>query len=186
MYKYFESIITAILEIEEEKLSFSVFDSPDVSDRDNNESNLMRSLNAAFLIALSGFHDEESEFAMELLDQAEESLQWKEAGQFYKNGLKLIQDEIQRVCETDRKFADRIKALSEWLSGEEKLKDSDETREKVWSVFFPEANGLIKDRNRMIKALREKRSVSITKLNELPVTDPAKQLLFCPFFRQAH
>lgn len=178
MYKYLESIITAIIQIEEEKSSLSVFDSTDVSDCDNDELNLIRSINAAFLTALSGFHNEGSELAAELLNQVEESRQWGEIGKFYKRGIKLVRDEIQRVCESDQAFEENMKDLTEWLSDDEQLKDSDTTREKIWSVFFPEANGIIKDRNAMIEALRKKRSVSITKLNDSPVNEPAEQLLF--------
>ena len=80
MLKYFESVIDAIMKIEEEKLSPHISDSVDVSDFDNKELNLIRSLNSAFLTLLSGSDEYGADISMELINQVSESGQWKEIG----------------------------------------------------------------------------------------------------------
>jgi hypothetical protein len=58
------------------------------------------------------------------------------------------------------------------------LKKRQEAAEHFWSVFFPEANSLRTHWNELSEALRKKRTVTITQLNETPIIDPAQQILF--------
>ena len=50
--------------------------------------------------------------------------------------------------------------------------------EKIWSVLFPEGTNIRGHEDDRIVKLREKRTVTIDKVNTNPVKHPAKQILF--------
>ncbi|MFC1864012.1 hypothetical protein ACFL1Z_08700, partial [Thermodesulfobacteriota bacterium] len=82
------------------------------------------------------------------------------------------------VSRHDSNFSNRMKDLSACLSQTKGTDSSESILENVWSVFFPEANGVNSDRQASIDSLRLKRSVSINELNRTPITDPAQEILF--------
>ncbi len=53
-----------------------------------------------------------------------------------------------------------------------------EHREKLWSVFFPEAVGIYTQPQQAVNALRQKRIVVITRPHPEPIRDPAAEILF--------
>jgi hypothetical protein len=179
MIETFQSIIAALTQSKKGKESFSIFDSSQIFDKGpKDDAGVVQALNAAFLINLSGDRHPASEGAERFLAHMAESAQWADVAQFYLKGLNLVHQEIEDVCKHDQQFADRLASLSEWLSNQENTKDAQEAAEEIWSVFFPEANGILSNKQECIEALRSKRTISVTELNKTPITDPARQILF--------
>ncbi len=179
MIKLFESIISTLIGSREEKDTFSIFDPAEQLDEERTDNaGIAQALNAAFLITLAGSIHPALERAKHFMARMIESSEWVEVARFYMNGINLIHREIEDVCKQDPNFVDRLRNLSEWLSNKENMNNTEETTEKIWSVFFPEANGILANTQERIKALRAKRTVNIMKLNTTPITDPAREILF--------
>jgi hypothetical protein len=179
MIEHFESIIFKLIQPKEEKDTFSILDPAEQLDEERTDNaGIAQALNAAFLITLAGSMHPASGRAKRLLARMADSSEWADLAKFYMNGIKLVHQEIKDICKQDPSFADLLKTLSEWLSDKENMNHTEEKIEKIWSVFFPEANGIRANKQERIEALREKRSVTITELNTTPITDPVRQILF--------
>jgi len=179
MLKQFQSIISTLIQPKEEKLTSSTFDPAyQLDEKSTDNASVAQALNAAFLISLAGSMHPALERAKSFMVRMSESTKWADIAKFYMNGIYMVHQEIENMCKHDPDFADRLKTLSEWMSNKEKMDDSEETAEKIWSVFFPEASGIRADKEKRIKALRAKRTVTIKELNTTPITDPARQILF--------
>lgn len=135
-------------------------------------------MNAAFLIAFAGNMHAASGTAHRYLAQMAASVGWGEVASFYLRGIESVHREIDDMCEQNPQFALRLRNLTKWMSREENLNKVEETAEKMWSVFFPEAQGILTHERERAHALREKRTVTITHLNPTPITNPARQMLF--------
>lgn len=144
----------------------------------DDDISIAKALNAAFLISICGSQHPEYRSAMDFLQQTAESEQFSETAGFYLAGIDLVLNELQGVCKYDLNFLNRLKDLSEWMSQKKGTVNTDITLENVWSVFFPEANGINSDRKYSIDSLRLKRSVSIKEFNNTPIADPAHEILF--------
>ncbi len=179
MLELFESIIFTLIQPKGEKEAFSIFDAAEQFDeKASNNAGVAQAMNAAFLIALAGNMHPASERARRFLARMADSSEWGGVVRFYMNGISLVRREVEGVCKDDPDYADRLNALSEWMSHRESMKDAEETTEKIWSLFFPEANGIRANRQEQVGALRTKRAVTITAPNTHPITDPARQILF--------
>jgi len=179
MIKKFQSIIFRLTQPKKGKETFCIFDPTERFDEARKDyTGVGQALNAAFLITLSGDAHPASERAKRFLAHMADSPQWADVANFYMKGLNLIRQEIENVCKRDPNFVGRLKSLSQWLSNKENTKDTQETVEKIWSVFFPEANSILTNRQERINALRKKRTVTITETKITPITDPARQILF--------
>jgi hypothetical protein len=143
----------------------------------NHHSETVKALNTAFLITLAGSRHRNSGRAEAFLKHMRESSRWKDLAKFYLSAKRLIHKEIETVCAGYPDFSDSLKALCEWLSDPDSKKRTEQTTEKIWSVFFPEGTGIYEARQERIKQLRAKRTVRITALNTSPITDPGRQLL---------
>jgi hypothetical protein len=150
----------------------------DFDENQNNSGRIAQSLNAAFLIALAGNLHPASERAHRYLDRMAASGEWNEAASFYLRGIEHIDREIDDLCKHNPRFTFHLSNLAEWLCHTGNLNKAEETAEKTWSVFFPEAQGILGHEWEMVGALREKRTITITQLNPTPITDPARQMLF--------
>ncbi len=142
------------------------------------KAGIAQTLNAAFLIVVAGKNHPAAPSALGFLTHMAESPEWRDAAEFYLSGIERTHHEIKAICSRDPEFADRLKTVSTWLSNKENLKKRQEVAEHFWSVFFPEANSLRTHWNELSEALRKKRTVTITRLNEAPINDPAQQILF--------
>jgi len=179
MKKYFTSIISTLLQPKKEKDTFSIFDPTlQFDEKRTDKAGIAQSLNAAFLIGLADGKHPELRRAKRFLARMKDSPEWTEIATFYLNGVRLVHKEIEGVCTNDRDFSHRLKTLSQWMSQNKNLSETQETIEKIWSVFFPEATNILTNKQERVKALREKRTVTITKLNATPITDPGQQILF--------
>ena len=136
-----------------------------------------QNLNAAFLIVLSGFQHPLFEQADEYLKTMKGDKRWAEIATFYSEGVRRISKEISEACLADKAYEDAFDDAASWstLSG---TSWGDDARKKVWQLFFPEGVTCLGDYEKRISELRKKRRVRITKLNQKPVNDPARQILF--------
>lgn len=179
MIEQFQSIISALIQPRKVENTFSILDDSRIFDRDLvDEADVARALNAAFLFKLCGATHPLSKRAERFFAHMADSEPWGAVTQFYIDGLTLVIQEIEDICKQDAQFAARLGSLSQWLSNQENTKDANDMAEAVWSVFFPEANGILSNKQEGIEALRAKRIVTISELNKSPITDPARQILF--------
>ena len=179
MIQEFETITFQLLKPGVRKDTTAIFDPLTQFDPDAKApADVARSLNAAFLILLAGRKHPAYDQAHGYLTQEAESTNWKDVARFYLAGLEGIRREIQDVCNHDRDFANRLKYLAKWLQNTENNVNVEERREKIWSVFFPEAVGLFDESRKAVKKLRIKRSVKILQPHSKPINDPAREILF--------
>ncbi len=137
-----------------------------------------RNLNAAFLIALCGPSHPQFDTAQNYLSEKCGSKKWEQAARFYELGRRLVTGEFLDQCARERDFAEKVTRLYEWLRDPAYDDQPEVTREKFWSVFFPEGVGLLEEKEEHIRALRERRTVSIDRLNPHPIQQPLRELLF--------
>jgi hypothetical protein len=139
---------------------------------------LFRNLNAAFLISLCGPSHPQFEAAENYLSERWGSKEWKKAAEFYEMGRRLVTEEFLDRCARDSDFVGKVAGLHEWLQNPAYDDQPEVTREKFWSVFFPEGVGLLEEKGERVRALREKRAVSIDRLNPHPIQQPLREILF--------
>ena len=179
MIEQFEFIIAKLICPREEKETFSIFN---ILEQFNEEcagkADIARALNAAFLISLSGNNHPEFERANRFLSNMIDSPDWEDTVRFYLKGIELVRLEIESACRHDPNFSDRLEALYEWVSNKKNLSNAEGSVEKIWSLFFPEAEGIRADVRGKVNALRTKRMVNITEPNPNPISEPARQILF--------
>ena len=142
------------------------------------EAGEARRLNAAFLLALCGPGHAMASRAREVLDRLQRSPGWRDVAQHCLEGLSRVRSEIQRGCDEDPGFLERLRDTAAWSRGPEAGRDPYETAERIWSVFFPEAVGIRGREEERIRALRRARTVRIDSPNPLPLNDPGRQVLF--------
>lgn len=107
-----------------------------------------------------------------------QSPEWRKVSMFYLEGLELLPQEIRRTTREDLQFSVHLNQLENWLRNPQNLQNTAKTKEKFWSVFFPEAMGLQENPEQQEKALRKKREIKITRLNPHPISNPAEEILF--------
>jgi hypothetical protein len=179
MLNYFESIMNWLLKSRDEDFS-SIFDNSDqlLGQRGGDDPLIVRALNTAFLICLTKGMYPGYKQAEQYLFRMSGSRRWAEIAGFYLNGIDLIRQEIKEVSGGDSDFANRLKSLFNRISKVGESGENEDTKEMFWSVFFPEANGIMSNREERVKDLRAKRTVDVTELNKSPIKDPARQILF--------
>jgi hypothetical protein len=179
MIKEFKTVCFQLLKPGGRKDTSAIFDPLRQFDPDAKApADVARSLNSAFLILLAGRKHPAYDQAHSYITHAAESTDWKDVARFYLAGLESIQEEIQDVCNHDRDFANRLKYLAQWLQNTENRGNGEEQREKIWSVFFPEAVGLFDESRKAVEKLRIKRTVKILQPHSKPINDPAREILF--------
>jgi len=115
------------------------------------KAGIAQSLNAAFLITLADRKHPELPRAKRFLARMKDSSEWAHIATFYINGIGVIHREIENMCTNDRDFSDRLKTLSTWMSNNKNLNNAEEAIEKIWSVFFPEANDILTNKSETCK-----------------------------------
>ena len=147
------------------------------SPEERGDEEVARNLNAAFLIVLSGSAHSLFERADEYLETLKGDKRWAEIATFYIDGVRRITREISEACMADKVYnlAFHEAALWSMRSG---TSWGDDAREKIWKLFFPEGAWCMGEHDERIGELRKKRRVRITRLNQKPVNDPARQILF--------
>lgn len=160
---------------------FAMFDAAgqftDTASDQSDRADTARSLNASFLILLAGKSHPLFEKAASFLSGFKTSPLWGDAVRFYSRGIERIHTEIGSVANENPQFANRLDELLEWVSIPGHLKHREETIEKIWALFFPEAVGLRSDWAGKVDRLRKKRTVTLSERNPDPITDPARQIV---------
>lgn len=179
MFREFAAILHTLLHRSEETGEAFIFDPvPQLDETRTDEPGIVQALNAAFLIALAGPDHPVAERANGLLDEMAASSRWSAVAGFYKNGIELIRQEWGAVCERDSGFGERLSELAEWIAVQDNLRETTATQERIWSVFFPEAVNIRLNEEQRVDVLRRSRHVTITHLNDSPICDPTRQILF--------
>jgi hypothetical protein len=179
MFERFQSVISSLFQAEKDTDTFCIFDPVPHLDREGHgEAGVAAALNAAFLSTLAGRGHPAYGRARELLSRLENSPRWTDVAAFYRLGLQAIPREIEENYREDSWFAERLDTLYRWISEESNLRDPEESTERIWSLFFPEAVGIRAHWQERTEALRTKRTVTITETNPYPIVDPARQILF--------
>jgi hypothetical protein len=139
---------------------------------------LASQLNSAFLCALTGEKDPEQHRARVFLKKMAGDRKWSKIAGFYLDGLELIPEDLWEACNSDPEFKRAFFELAQTFEkGSESGGTSDNIREKVWEVFFPEGCGIDSDRESQIDGLRCKRTVTLGHLNNHPISNPFREVL---------
>jgi len=179
MLEEFQSIVYALIRPEQGAAIPIALDFTHQFDGERTDkARIAQTLNAAFLMVLAGENHPAASAAMRFLTRMAKSPEWREVSEFYLSGIEITHREVNARCKRDPEFADCLKTISTWLSNKENLKKREEVAEQIWSVFFPEANSIRANWNERLAALRKRRTVTITQLNQAPINDPARQILF--------
>jgi len=132
----------------------------------------------AFLITVAGQKHPDYIPAKSFLEELSENSEWGALAKFFLEGVSLIPQEIKNVATTDSQFARDLREVSEWLHGEVNGRKSAEIITKIHTLFFPESPDIFRDREAAMTALKQKRTVSISKLNPDPIRHPYQEILF--------
>lgn len=179
MIKQFESILFSLLCPTNRKSDFPLPDPSELFDPSRvDHMGIARTLNSAFLIAITGEKHRLFTQSMDFLTRMSTSPLFAKTADFYLNGIELVQKEIEDICAKDNDFTKHLNELYDYISKERQLIFDHRIKEKIWSVFFPEALGIEKNKEMRITDLRQKRTVTITDLNQSPISDPGKEILF--------
>lgn len=135
-------------------------------------------LTSAFLVALAEDENLNWKSARDFLCRMKKTEKWGDVSSFYLKGLENISEEIKSISLSDRQFQQDINNLIQLLKEDDPVVSPDEIREAFWSLFFPEGCGIFLNKEEKTNALRNKRVIKISSLNETPVTAPVKQVLF--------
>ncbi len=136
-------------------------------------------LNSAFLLALTGEKNPEQRRAGAYLEKMAGDKDWAQVAGFYLDGLELIPQELWEACDSNPEFSRAFSRLAGSFEGRpDSVETPEEIREKIWGVFFPEGTGISSDRERHIDGLRRKRTVTLTRLSQNPISNPFREVLF--------
>ena len=179
MFRQLATILSTLIQRSEETGGAFIFDPvPQLDETRTDESGIVRSLNAAFLLALAGPYHPAAKRANTLLDKMAASPKWATVAGFYKKGIEAIRQELVTVCEREPDFGGRLRRLAEWIATQDILLDTKATQEGIWSVFFPEGTGIKHNEEQQVEVLRQRRHVKITQLNDSPISHPIRQIIF--------
>ncbi len=129
----------------------------------------------SFFIILTGKKHKHYKKANEFFETISKVKKWKFLVDFYLTGVQLIQSEITN--QSQKIFENKLDLLIIELK---KNKNDKNLIESFWSLFFPEGKDLFnaEKRRKQISDLRGKRKIKITELNNDPIKNPAKEILF--------
>lgn len=133
-------------------------------------------LAAAFLARLSGASHPGNAAAVALLDDPPGDAP-AEIVVGFRRAIDLIIEEVARAATTDPSFAATMAASAERLR-ERGLDGGDEAAEATWSVFIPEAVGILGREAEREAELRAARRIRIERLADDPLRDPGREILF--------
>ncbi len=151
---------------------------PDLSGFDAEESldgTSTRLLNNAFLVALAGGDHPGYAAATKHLRKCLNSPDWSQWAKFYLDGISSIEAELAERCRQDPAWLERVNQAETTLLG---ANDDQAIAEVFWTVFFPEAKGILGREAEAAELLRKQRTIQVNALNPRPIQDPLRQILF--------
>jgi hypothetical protein len=176
MYRRFEKIIGYLIGRDNDQKALSGINAGSLlRTEEKDEYATARNLVSAFLISLFEEHPRYRE-AREYLTSMQQNPSCKETTEFLLKGLSLIFSEVSGL---DAKSS-LWRALDRLDQEMEKglLKPGRDTLDTVHSFFFPEGVSILKQPENMIRALRKKRIITLSRLNPDPIKNVAKEILF--------
>ncbi|NOQ97875.1 MAG: hypothetical protein GQ561_06890 [Calditrichae bacterium] len=132
----------------------------------------------AFLITVAGQKHPDYTPAKNFLEELSGNSEWSALAKFFLEGISLIPREIENVAEEDSQFSSDLREVAEWVSEEANGQKSAEIINKAHILFFPESLDIFRNREEAVTALKQKRTVSISKLNPEPIHTPHREILF--------
>lgn len=145
---------------------------------EENDRFLIRNINAAFLLCLSGKKHKRYDEAREYLKKMESHPSFGAVASFFVKGLSRIQEEISSTCSKGSPGEKRLNELYSCLTGDISCAERSDILDRIYSFFFPEGVSILKHKREMIEALRRKRTIHISRLNPNPIKNPFNEILF--------
>lgn len=142
-----------------------------------NRTDICWSINSAFIISLCGKDHQDNNRTINYLQRMRKDNTYGTLAEFFLNGLKRISNEIEERVKTDDDFAARLSDLNKYSESDADF-SSTEAMDAYWSVFFPEAEGVFREKGKRSGELRKNRIVKITRINPVPITKPGEQMIF--------
>ena len=139
---------------------------------------VLRNLNAAFLIVLCGKAHPFHNHAVRYLKAWHGRESTNAVRIFFSEGLSRVETELDACFKRRGRLYENLSRLCRRIETGLVSPRDPMTREMYWSLFFPEGVSIFENREKEIAALREKRSVRLTRLNHDPIRNPARQILF--------
>ncbi len=133
-------------------------------------------MNAAFLIRLSGGQaGRRFEEAIHYLSELSEDGRWGRVATFFLKAGEIIGQELERASQAFKGFERQLVKAASLLSPASSqlmgVKD-------YWNIFFPEGMEFLgNDKAEKVEQLRKRRVVTIKKLAERPISNPAREIL---------
>jgi len=124
------SIINNVMKNQEDK-DISNFFKNDAADAEE----ICRSINTAFMISLCGSNHKNYNEADKYLKQFNNTV-YKDLVEFYLQGKKLLEKEIETLVQSDKNFSTKLAKLNTYSMNHKSLTSSEGT-DALWSVFFP-------------------------------------------------
>ena len=178
MEKMFSTLIRTLVDGTQKTPPLAGFDVGDQFIPDQGrDTDVARSINAAFLILLSGCDHALYSVAEKYLDTFEAEEEWQNVVRFMKNGAALINDEIRDLCHEDDDFKNALEETGRFCVQQEPSRGVGSLK-KIWEVLFPEGADCLLDQAEKILSLRANRRVHITEPNASPIDKPSRQMLF--------
>ncbi|HKI48915.1 MAG TPA: hypothetical protein VKA69_06290, partial [Desulfobacteria bacterium] len=178
MEKDFYNFISSLVNGTYQRPPLAGFDAGDQFNPDRNQdTDVAKNINAAFLILLSGNDHRLYAAANEYLDSLKGDEKWGGVVRFMSNGVSLIQEEIETLCHSDIDFKSTLEKAALFCAQPDTLWGTESLR-KIWEVFFPEGAESLLNQEAEIFALRAKRRVRVTAPNASPIDNPSRQMLF--------
>ena len=138
----------------------------------------LQSLNAAMLICLGPENHPLYSASREFLATITPSGLPDDVVKFYRLGPELIKDEIQKRTKYDPRFCVLLQKVSCRLDARSRGPGTEGVQRGIWEVFFPEGATLAGGKDTHVKRLRDKRRVTVRRLNPKPIDQPGDQILF--------
>ena len=179
MYHKFQAIIGSLVAKRDNQESLTGINIDDLykPEEDSDES-VARNINAAFLICLSGDAHPKYQEAENYLSKIKKHPSLGEIASFFLKGLSLIQREIVNLCSDRSLYERKLDELYSWIINRASSSQRSDNLEKFHSFFFPEGTSILNRTSEMIDALRDKRTINLSKLNPDPIRNPSKEILF--------
>lgn len=96
---------------------------------------------------------------------------------FLVDGARRVHAELSALAAEDEQVGAALREAAAAARRRPGIWD-DEARRAFWRLFFPEGAALDADRDAAVDALRARRTVTIDSPNPVPLTDPAREILF--------
>jgi hypothetical protein len=178
--RQFETVVNALIGGGESIFPTAVHISKQFRPEDEDNHSISRNLNAAFMIILAGEAHPLYTKASGYLDTLQSHPGWENVVRFYREGIHRICTEIPEACIREHGFERDLSNLYSLITNPRGKKEHLDTTDALYRVFFPEGVSLsdVQGRSGKITLLRKKRRIDITRLNEAPVADPVREILF--------